>query len=54
MGDEARNHYEVEGSVTKDLVRDVDAIVGLGVMSLGYSTHVSISAGSEDGDSETT
>ena len=53
MRDEAWNHHEVEGSLAEDLVGDVDAIVGLGVMGLGYSTHMSISAGSEDRDPET-
>jgi hypothetical protein len=40
MGDEAWNQDKVEGAVTEDLVRDVDAIVGLGVVSFGTSAHI--------------
>ena len=47
MGDEAWNQNEVERPLTEDLVRDVDAIVGLGVMSLRCSTHITIPAPSK-------
>ena len=42
MRDEAWDHDEIERSLTEDLVGDVDAIVGLGIVGLRHWIHVNI------------